>query len=138
MKNIYGYDQTAVINALAEQLKHMIKPPEWAGFVKTGVHKERPPENPDWWFVRAASILRKVYLKGPIGVNKLRRYYGGRKNRGVKPEHFYKGSGKIVRTILQQLESVGLLEKSTKNVYKGRVITKKGVELIQKALNSIQ
>lgn len=138
MKSIYEYDQTKVVQLLAEQLKSIINFPEWAKFVKTGVHKERPPESPDWWWLRAASILRKVYIKGPIGVNKLRRDYGGRKNRGVKPEHVYKGSGKVVRTILQQLEDAGLLEKSAKGVYKGKVVTKKGVEIIQKAINNIE
>ncbi len=137
-ENIFDHDQSRVVKALAEGLKSLIKPPEWAGFVKTGVHKERPPENPDWWFLRAGSVLRKVYLLGPIGVSKLRRFYGGRKNRGVKPEHFFKGSGKIVRTILQQFESLGFVEQTVKAGHKGRVVTKKGEAFIQECLKRLK
>ncbi|SVC83037.1 uncharacterized protein METZ01_LOCUS335891, partial [marine metagenome] len=62
---------------LASELKKIdkITPPSWADFVKTGQHKERPPENPDWWFVRAASILRNIYNHGPVGVSKMRTRY---------------------------------------------------------------
>ena len=102
-------------------------PPEWASFVKTGVHKERPPENPDWWYIRCASLLRKIYIKGPIGIERLRSEYGGRKDRGVRPEHTKKGSGAIIRNALKQLEEAGLVE--TLNG-RGRVITSKGRRLL--------
>ncbi|MEM2282757.1 MAG: 30S ribosomal protein S19e [Candidatus Hadarchaeales archaeon] len=117
--------------ALLEKLKERLKqypeltPPPWSHFVKTGVHRERRPEQPDWWYMRAASILRRLYLDGPVGVSRLRTYYGGRKNRGQAPEHFRKGSGKIIRTILQQLEKAGLVETKV-----GRRPSKKGVELL--------
>ncbi|MFH1399906.1 MAG: 30S ribosomal protein S19e [Nanoarchaeota archaeon] len=112
------------------RLKGTIQPPEWAAYVKTGTHKDRPPENPDWWYVRAASVLRRVNDTGPIGVAKLRVKYGGRKNRGVKPERFAKGSANIIRTILQQLEEKQLVKQETKGVHKGRVITQKGKKIL--------
>ncbi|MBI4149616.1 30S ribosomal protein S19e [Candidatus Woesearchaeota archaeon] len=108
-------------------------PPPWARFVKTGMHKERPPAQENWWHCRTASILRKIALLGPIGTEKLRRKYGGRKNRGVAPEHFYKGSGSIVRKALQQLEKAGMVKQDPKSKYKGRIITAKG----KKFLNDI-
>ena len=41
-----------------------------------------------------------------------RKQYGGRnKRRGVAPEHFAKASGGLIRHILIQLESEGLVEK---------------------------
>jgi len=112
--------------ALVEELKKVeqIKQPDWARFVKTGAHRERPPQSPDWWYIRAASILRK--LKKPTGVSRLRTVYGGRKNRGMKPEKSYKGSGKIIRVILQQLESAGLVVKDKK----GRRLTPIGQKLV--------
>ncbi len=122
-----------LIKKLAEKLKEIpeIKQPEWSLFVKTGVSKERRPSNPDWWYIRAASILRKLYLKGPMGVSRLRSLYGGRKNRGSKPEHFYKGSGKIIRTILQQLEAAGFLKLKEANGRKlGRTISDKGKSFV--------
>jgi len=121
-----------LIEKVAAYLKEnkVIEPPQWAMFVKTGVHKERPPQNPDWWYIRAAAIMRKLYLKGPIGVSRLRTAYGGRHRRGHRPPKFAKGSGAIIRKILQQLEEAGLAEKADR---KGRVLTKKGRELLEEA-----
>ncbi len=113
MPTVYDIPPNVLIQRLAQDLskRKEIQPPEWAAFVKTGVHKERAPDNPDWWYTRCASILRKLYLKGPIGTEKLRILYGGRQRRGVKPNRFQKGSGAIVRTALQQLERAGFIKK---------------------------
>lgn len=109
-----------------------IKAPNWAPFVKTGNHKQRPPVNPNWWYVRAASVLRKIYLLGPVGTAKLRRKYGGRKNRGVAADSTRSGSGNIIRKILQQLEVAGLAKQVVKGNHKGRVITPKGLSILEK------
>ena len=119
-----------LIIALSKELKVMIKKPEWAELVKTGVFKERPPVDSGWWYMRAASMLLKIQKLGCVGVSKLRTKYGGRKNMGVAPEHFFRGSGKIIRTILQQLEVAGLLKQDKKGQHKGRVLTGKAVSLI--------
>ncbi len=128
----------APINKLIEnsavELKKMdsITAPEWAKFVKTGAHKERVPSNEDWWYTRAAAILRKVYKLGPVGTSKLRIKFGGKKARGHKPEKFYKGSGNIIRKILQQLESAELIKQTKKGVHHGRVLTPKGQSFLNK------
>jgi len=132
MPTIYECDPADLIEKSTVELKKIeaIKPPSWALFVKTGMHKERPPYKRDWWYTRTASILKQVYRYGPIGVSKLRTRYGGKKNRGMKPEHFYKGSGSIIRKILQQLENEGLIKKDEKRTHKGRVITAKGKKFL--------
>lgn len=130
-----------LIENVAEKLKSVIDMPEWAKFVKTGSSKQRPPVNLDWWFVRAASILRTVDNKGPIGVAKLRSKYGGKINNGMAPEHFKKASGKIIRTILQQLENAMLVKQDVKEAHKGRVITSEGKKLLfgtSKELKSVK
>lgn len=121
---------------LGEKLKEFekIEPPEWSNFVKTGDHRERPPQQPDWWYLRSASILRRVFEKGPIGVSRLRSLYGGRKKRGSSPEKFKKGSGKIIRKILQQLEEADLVEIIEG---KGRKIAPNGMSLLDKLANQI-
>ncbi|MCD6535453.1 MAG: 30S ribosomal protein S19e [Thaumarchaeota archaeon] len=121
-----------LIQKVAVYLKEnkVIEPPPWAPFVKTGVHKERPPQDPDWWYIRAAAIMRKLYIRGPIGVSRLRTLYGGRHRRGHRPPKFAKGSGAIIRKILQQLEGAGLVQKADK---KGRILTPKGRELLEEA-----
>jgi small subunit ribosomal protein S19e len=135
---MYEEDPQIVIKNVARSLKSMIKQPEWAPFVKTGMHKERPPADKEWFYMRAASILRTVAIKGPIGVAKLRVKYGGRKNMGVGPEHFFKGSGNILRKALQELDKAGLTIKAEKGVHKGRILTPKGQSLLAKAGKKIK
>jgi small subunit ribosomal protein S19e len=147
MVSIKEVDPELFINKLAERLKNekIITQPEWALYVKTGVSRERPPENPDWWYIRAASILRRIAIDGPVGVSRLRTYYGSRQRRGSQPEKFRKGSGKIIRTILQQFEKAGLIEQikddttktSKKYIKKGRILTKQGEKLINEIIKSI-
>ena len=112
---------------LAEALKNLpeFKMPEWAVFVKTGVSRQRPSVEKDFWHKRAASILRQIYIRGIVGVGRLRTRYGGRKKRGSKPSEFRKSGGKVIRTILQQAESAGLIEK-VKDKKAGRKLTSKG------------
>jgi small subunit ribosomal protein S19e len=127
-----------LIDRVAQYLKKNIdsvRPPEWAPFVKTGMHAQRAPENPDWWYVRCASVLRKVYIKGPIGIEHLRSEYGGRKDRGVRPEHATKGSGAIVRNALKQLEESGLVEASKRG---GRTVTPEGRRLLDSLSTEIK
>jgi len=119
---------------LAEALKQIpeFKEPEWSLFVKSGVSKVKPPTNKDFWFKRAASILRQAYVRNIVGVNRLRTRYGSKQNRGMRPEIFKKASGKIIRVILQQAEAAGLLEKyNVPGKRAGRKLTAKGRELME-------
>ena len=128
MVTVHDVPPNRIIDELSEKLKddENIAYPDWAKFVKTGVHKEEAPMQKDWWFKRSAAVLRSVYVSGPIGLSKLRGKYGGRQNRGVKPKHATKGSGSIIRECLQQLESAGLVEKTDE----GRVVTSDGQSLL--------
>ena len=81
---------------------------------------------------RVASILRQIYIQKVVGVNRLKTRYGSKKNRGMKPERFRKGSGKIIRVILQQAEAAGLLEKFKESGLRaGRRLTDQGKELLE-------
>jgi small subunit ribosomal protein S19e len=77
--------------------------PQWAELVKTGKSKELAPLNPDWLYVRAASVARKIYLRGHLGVGTLKHIYGGKQRFGVRRNHHESAAGKIVRYCLQQL-----------------------------------
>ena len=135
MVTVYDVPPTKLIEKLAEKLKEMnIEEPSWTAFVKTGAHKERQPDNDDWWYVRCDSVLRKIYTNGPVGVEKLRSAYGGRKNRGHKPEKFVKGSGNVVRTALQALEKLELVKRTKE----GRVITPKGQSLVDNTAKEVK
>lgn len=118
------------IKKLADYLRENVKelkPPEWVGMVKTGPHAERLPTQLDLWYIRSASLLRKIYMRGPIGISKLSIAYGGRvKGKRRRPEHFRRGGRAIIRKILQQLDAAGLVKASKK----GRVITSEGKSML--------
>ena len=135
MTTVFDVPADLLIEKVAEEFKDndKINSPAWSNFVKTGVHKERKPENADWWYVRCASIIRRVYMDGPVGVMSLRTFYGGKKDRGVTPEVFRKGSGAIIRNALHQLEDAGFVEK----VEGGRVVSPKGRSFLDKTSGEI-
>jgi small subunit ribosomal protein S19e len=139
MASVYDIYPNELIELTAERLKSVaeIKAPEWAVFAKTGVCKERPPMKTDWWFTRAAAILRSIYVMGPIGVNKLRTKYGGKQRRGHNMPHFKKGSGNVIRKCIQQLEKAGLIKNVEKGKHKGRIITGKGKSFLDKIAGEI-
>ncbi len=120
----------ALIKRLSEYLKENVRelrPPSWAPLVKLGAHKEHGPEDPDWWYVRAASILRKLAVsEEPVGLNTFSVIYGGLKRRGSAPPHFRRASRNHVRKILQQLERAGLIARTPR----GRVLTSRGWSLL--------
>ncbi|CAG0888958.1 unnamed protein product [Cyprideis torosa] len=86
------------------------KVPEWADLVKTGKQKELGPYNPDWFYVRCASIARRCYIRSPVGVGAVRKIYGGNKRNGVSPSHFVVSSGCVARKALQALTEVNIIE----------------------------
>lgn len=135
----YDVPKPAIISSVAKELQKLpaCKAPAWTPFVKTGAHKERPPVQADWWFQRLASVLRRVSEIGPVGTSKLRKHYGGKRNRGFAPERTYPGSGNIIRKALQQLEKSGLIKQITVGIHKGREVTPQGVKMLDNAAKVI-
>ena len=78
-------------------------------------------------------------MRQGIGVGAFRKHYGGRnKRKGAVPEHFAKASGGLIRHILIQLESEGLVEKY-EGKKGGRKITGQGqrdLDLIAGRINT--
>ncbi|WEL23064.1 30S ribosomal protein S19e [Candidatus Nanohalovita haloferacivicina] len=123
MTTVYDVKAEPLIQKVAEELEDDFEAPEWSNFVKTGQHKDRTPDQDNWYHIRSAAILRKIYTDGPLGVSRLRTIYGGNKNNGHGPEHHGKASGSVIRTALQNLEEAGYVETEEGE---GRVITEKG------------
>jgi len=132
MATIYDMEPNALIKSAASKMKadNIVTPPKWIGYVKSGSQAERVPQDPDFWYVRCAALLRKIAIYGPIGIEHLRKEYGGRKSRGSRAEHFRPAGGSIIRKALQQLEKAGFVEKKAR----GRIITKKGVSFLSSAM----
>ncbi|MHA1503805.1 MAG: 30S ribosomal protein S19e [Candidatus Heimdallarchaeota archaeon] len=130
MPTVYNVPAQDLIDEAAEELKKLknITPPEWASYVKTASFKQHAPKNKDWWFVRCASLLRKVYISGPVGTAHLRKAYGGLKKGRNRPEKFTKASGAIIRKGLKQLELEGLVTSDRR----GRIISAKGRSFMDK------
>jgi small subunit ribosomal protein S19e len=136
MVTVYDVPPEKLIARVSLKLKEIetIKAPEWAEFAKTGRHTEKAPAQKDWWHTRAASILRKVYIKGPIGTSRLAEEYGGFADRGSRPNRAVKGSRNVARKCIMQLEASGLV---AKNKNKGRIVTAKGQKLLDAAAKEI-
>jgi len=113
------------IAAYARHLKRSgrINVPKWADIVKTGAFKEQGPQDPDWYFIRLASVSRRLYLQGGLGVGAFRKVYGGRQNNGSKPSHRALAAGGVLRSVLKQLEAIKVVEADPKG---GRRLTQTG------------
>merc|ERR1711918_33577 len=96
--------------------------PKWVEYVKTAPFKELAPYDDDWYFVRAAAVARKIYLRPGTGIGGLCKSFGGKKRRGTLKEKFQKSSPGIIRTIVQDLESMQVVEKCEHG--SGRQITR--------------
>ncbi|BCU70797.1 30S ribosomal protein S19e [Stygiolobus caldivivus] len=121
-----------LIKRLSEYLKENVKevqPAEWSLYAKTASFKERTPDNSgDWWYIRAASLLRRIYIEQPLGVGETRRIYGGMKRRGTRPPISVKAPGHANRLIFRQLEKAGLVSRTKK----GRILSPKGRSILDK------
>jgi len=135
--SIFVVQPEKLIETLANKLKEYpeISPPKGSEFWKTAFFKELAPiDSENFWYIRCASILRKVNKFGPIGVNKLRKYYGGKNRKGKGLHHSAKASGKIIRVALQQLGEAKLLEM---NERRGRILSSEGKSLIERTAYEI-
>jgi small subunit ribosomal protein S19e len=108
--------------------------PVWADTVKTGVHKELAPYGDDWYYIRAASIARKVYLRPGIGVGQLQKWYGGAYRRGARRQHFREASSGIIRSVLIQLEEMKVVEKVSGGGRRASVVGQQDLDRIAGAV----
>ena len=136
MAKVYDVPADELISRLTNVLKNEeIPAPNWAMFVKTGAHADKPPQKSDWWYTRCASILRKIYLRGPLTVNDLRTIYGdGKRKMYYGARHHKDASGAVIRNAIHGLEKLGYLEKVEK---KGSVLTRQGMQKLDKLSTEI-
>jgi small subunit ribosomal protein S19e len=127
----------AFIKAYAEHLKNSDKfeLPTWADLVKTSVANELAPYGEDWYYIRAASVARKVYLRPGVGVGQLRKWYGGNMRKGTRTEHFRKANSGIIRSVLLQLEEMKVTEKCESGG--GRRMTRVGQQDLDRIAMSV-
>merc|ERR1712023_73921 len=99
------------IEAYADFLKksNKIELPSWVDLVKTGHYHELAPYDDDWFYTRAAAIIRKLYIKPNYGVGRLANKFGGKERNGVARKHHAKDSRGVIRAAMQALEKAKLL-----------------------------
>eukprot|EP00914_Ancora_sagittata_P012324 GHVO01023720.1.p1 GENE.GHVO01023720.1~~GHVO01023720.1.p1 ORF type:complete len:167 (-),score=26.08 GHVO01023720.1:139-600(-) len=124
------------IAAFAEHLSlsGKFEVPAWADYVKTGIAKELAPYDPNWMYIRAASILRHVYKRPGAAVGGMRKFYGCRKRRGVAPNRHCLAGGKIIRHCLQQLQSMEYVKLDDKG---GRRLTSLGQSVVDQTAKKL-
>ncbi|MFB6107142.1 MAG: 30S ribosomal protein S19e [Halobacteriaceae archaeon] len=136
MVTLYDAPTDALLDEVASRLaeRSEVDAPDWEPFAKSGAGRELPPEQDDFWERRVASVLRKVAVNGPVGVQRLRTEYGdktaGTVRYRVMPDRRSDASGSVIRTALQQLEAAGLVEQAGSA---GRRVTDEGRSLLDSA-----
>ena len=55
-----------------------MKLPPYVDYIKTGPFKELAPFEKDWYYIRAASIARHIYIRKGVGIGALSKIYGGK------------------------------------------------------------
>merc|ERR1712167_17526 len=133
------------IEAFARHLKkgNKIKMPEWVTYYKTACFKDLAPYDPDWLYIRAASIAYQLYMRGKVGVNTLRKHYSGKHRRGTRTEHSRLTAGKCIRYCLLELERaqfVGKMQFENNDgnlTTHGKALTKKGTTDMDRIAASI-
>merc|ERR1719326_1228399 len=101
------------VKAYAAHLKKQGKlpVPKWVDLAKTGIQCELAPYDPDWFYIRTASVARQVYVRPGSGIGGLTKRYGGSFQKQTIRPHFQKAAGGPIRKALQGLEELGILEK---------------------------
>ena len=92
--------------------KNIIKIPKYASLVKTSRSHDCEPINPDYFYYKAAAIVRKLYRTKSknVGVGSLRVKYSKKERRGSQPHKTFRAGGKIIREIVIQLKNAGYLK----------------------------
>mgnify|MGYP001626179870 CR=1 FL=1 len=135
MPTVYDVPADDLIFELKDYLKKsgVIEPRPYFYYAKTGSQADRPPADPDWFYYRAASILRKLYVYGPLSISELTKIYGGRKATGYNLTHSRESGSSHIRNIIKDLEKAGLVAKTSK----GRVLTEKGKSTLDRIATKV-
>eukprot|EP00768_Dysnectes_brevis_P000457 gnl/Dysnectes_brevis/109_a130_11433.p1 GENE.gnl/Dysnectes_brevis/109_a130_11433~~gnl/Dysnectes_brevis/109_a130_11433.p1 ORF type:complete len:144 (+),score=31.29 gnl/Dysnectes_brevis/109_a130_11433:33-464(+) len=125
------------VDAFAAQLKSegAFKQPAYTEYAKTGACRDRVPESDDWYFVRAAAVLRRLYVRRNVGVGAFTKVFGTAYTTKCAPQHFKRSSSKVIRNILQQYEALGYVTQPRNG--SGRVMTRKGQKIVDQFSKSL-
>ena len=114
------------INAYAQFLQRQgkLEVPGYVDIVKTSAGNDLPPQEAETWFYkRAASIARHIYLRKQVGVGALNKLYGGAKTEVSDHTNTLMLPVLSTENVSKLLQKIGVLEISPKG---GRRISENG------------
>ena len=113
------------IKVMAKHMKQEGKlfVPNCTEYIKTSHGRERAPQNPDWYYMRCAAVLRRIYLRPGVGLGGLSKKFANKKNRGSRPEITTRAAKGPLHWACKSLEGLKLV---TKGKESGRVLTREG------------
>ena len=113
------------VKAMASHFKRegKILVPTCTDFLKTSHGREKAPQNHDWYYYRAAAVLRRIYLRPGTGYGGMSKAFGNKKNKGSKPEATVRAATGPIHWACKSLEGLKLIGKGKS---KGRVLTRTG------------
>ncbi|CBZ30389.1 putative 40S ribosomal protein S19 protein [Leishmania mexicana MHOM/GT/2001/U1103] len=97
--------------------------PNCTEIMKSSHGRERAPQNPDWYYIRCAAVLRAIYLRPGVGYGGLSKRFGNKKNYGSRPEHTVTSSTGPLHWACKSLTKLGLVEPGAQS---GQRLTRKG------------
>ncbi|KAL8592862.1 40S ribosomal protein S19 [Nucella lapillus] len=99
VKDVNQHDFTKALAAFLKK-SGKLKVPEWADIVKLGRFNELSPYDEDWFYTRAASTCRHLYIRSPAGVGAFTKIYGSKKSNGTAPSHSCRAGRSVVNIVL--------------------------------------
>ncbi|KAI5170372.1 small subunit ribosomal protein S19e [Pancytospora epiphaga] len=117
MEQVFRVRATPLLQAIEDILKNneKINLPKDHDLIKTGSGRQFSPEQSDWFYKRMAAIVRQAMCKGRVSLTGLGYRYGNRKNRGVRPSGFARGSNFVNGAAIAELEKIGWFSFSNKD-----------------------
>lgn len=116
MEQVHRVQAVPLLKAIEGTLKAntAIKLPKDHDLIKTGSGRQYSPDSPDWFYTRMAAIVRLAMRKGRVSLKGLGSRFGARKNRGVRPSGFTRGSSFVNGAAVAELESIGWFDFSNR------------------------
>ncbi|ESU36657.1 SSU ribosomal protein S19E, partial [Giardia duodenalis] len=138
MSSVTRVPADVFINSFAAHLKNrgIIKCPAFTDYVKTGVSRQYAPRDADWFYIKAASVIRHFYISGShsIGVAGLARKYSSLQKGKTTPHHTKRASCKVIRSIVSQFLGQKLLIAGER----GRHISPNGRKMVEDFAEGLQ
>lgn len=135
MENVYRVKAAPLIEAIKETLKNNneVQQPKDHDMIKTSHGKQFSPEDQYWFYTRMASIVRVAMCKGTVSLKGLARKYSCRKNAGVRPSRYAKGSEFVIESAIEQLIKIGWFNFANKK----DILTEKAKDVLGEIMEKV-